>query len=155
MNTKRKKKKKIDEIYDLDAEMGIFFFLDARESNKNNPDTFHIFDEEHYQELKVGDSVKVQLKKESFWVDVTEIVDGKITGMINSFLLINRHLKVHDKVNFQFKNILDIFVKDMRKYPEALQEIKDIGNSLHQNIKRLEGNFNNPYFLKTYLKYKK
>lgn len=152
--TKTRKQILSEQIIDLDAEMGIFHFLNGREENKKFPDTFKIFNESEYENIKVGDSVKVNLRKEPFWVSIIEIADNKIYATINSLLFINRHLDMHTKVNLKYENILDIYPQDLHKFPEALQEIKDISNSLRTNIKRLEGNFNNPYFITSYNRHK-
>lgn len=151
---KEKKKKKEDELIDLDAEMGIFYFLNALEENNKYPDTFRIFDEKYLEELQVGDSVKVSLKGEPFWVDIIKIEGFAITAMINSYLFINKHLKVNSIVNLKPEHVLDIYPKDLNKFPEALQEIKNIGSAIHTNIKRINGNFNNPYFINTYKRHK-
>lgn len=63
-------------------------FVNAKEMNRLNPDTFSVPTDEELSLLKKGDFVKVCVdNKERFWVRVTEICGDEITGDVNNDLV--------------------------------------------------------------------
>lgn len=91
-------------------------FVDAQEMHLLHPETFEVPTQEELDNIQPGDSVKVCVGKERFWVTVELI--GTLVGMKdviggiidNDLVFTHEHgLKCGDKIKFEKKNIYSIF----------------------------------------------
>lgn len=128
-------------------------FLNAKQLNKENPETFLLFDEKYFSELKQLDNVRVCLNNERFWVIVIAIdsENRKIKGCVNNDLIIN-NLKYEDNVEISFDNVLDIYFPIITTKPESVFLLQSIGRQTIEfnNLRKICNTCNEPTFLKVY-----
>lgn len=128
-------------------------FLNAKQLNKENPETFLLFDDKYFSELKQLDNVRVCLNNERFWVIVIAIdsENRKIKGCVNNDLIIN-NLKYEDNVEISFDNVLDIYFPIITTKPESVFLLQSIGRQTIEfnNLRKICNTCNEPTFLKVY-----
>lgn len=128
-------------------------FLNAIKVNQENPETFLLFDDNYFSELKQLDNVRVCLNDERFWVTVISIdlENRKIKGFVNNDLILN-NLKYEDNVEISFDNVLDIYFPIVTTKPEAVDLLQSIGrqNREFNNLRKICNTCNEPTFLKVY-----
>lgn len=134
-------------------------FENAFELNKKYPNTFELFDKKFFEKLSKNDNVKVIRNKERFWISIEKInfENNTIEGLISNDLVLpqNNDIKFGDKVEIDFKNIIDILFKKLYSNEIALKEITNYyeNSNSNNNLIVKESEFNCPIFLKTYNKY--
>ena len=86
-------------------------FIDAQKMAKENPETFYAPSSTELDKIKKGNSVKIAISKERFWVTVVFVNNNKITGTIdNDLIFTDEHgLQFEDEIEFEKKNIYSIF----------------------------------------------
>jgi len=85
-------------------------FEDAQKLHNDNQATFNIPNDECLSKVKSGDSVKVAICGERFWVEVTNRDGDNLIGYVdNDLLCTDLHgLAYKDIVNFEVKHIHDV-----------------------------------------------
>lgn len=83
---------------------------DAEEMHKKYPKTFHLPDKDDLDNLKVGDSVKVnKIPGERFWVEIVDIKPNYYLGRVDNMLVTSYgNIKYNDIIQFRKKNIYAI-----------------------------------------------
>lgn len=85
-------------------------FVDAQEMHKKHPQTFDAPSREDLTDLKLGDIVKMCAnEKERFWTIITAIKGNKITASADNKLVHNFGFNLGDIIEFEKKNIYDIY----------------------------------------------
>lgn len=105
-----------------------------------SPATFEIPTEERKQALRIGDDVKVGIRKpapetispeERIWVKLTEIKDGSFTATILSFPMFAEELGLRhrDVLSFESRHILDIVTvkQQIEELVQSLAKLKPFG----------------------------
>jgi hypothetical protein len=85
-------------------------FVEAHVMHSLAPNKYRIPTKEDLYKLKVGDSVKVCVENECFWVEITELSKKLVTGRVdNDMVFTDEHgLKYNDTVNFAKKHIIEV-----------------------------------------------
>jgi hypothetical protein len=85
-------------------------FTDAQQMAIDHPDTFDAPSYEDLIEIRIGDNMKVCTGNERFWVMVTKVVHGEITGTVNNVLggTVDHGLVHMDEVTFTHNNVYAI-----------------------------------------------
>jgi hypothetical protein len=85
-------------------------FVDAQAMHRKHPTTFEVPSAKQLTELKVGDFVKINANHERFWVKLTRVNGKKLEGVVDN-KLIQRGLKLGQKVRFETKHIYSVMAK--------------------------------------------
>lgn len=60
-----------------------------------------------WADLAPGECVKISRNAERFWVEVTEIKDGRVFGKVDNDLIMN-NLAYGDAINFPLADIIEV-----------------------------------------------
>ena len=83
-------------------------WVDAQERHQENPAIFWAPSQEELNEIKKGFSVKICNGRERFWVNVVNVNENKLIGIVANELIYETPYNNGDKVSFFKKNIYQI-----------------------------------------------
>ncbi len=86
-------------------------FVNAKEMNEQNPDTFWYPSEQQLSSIGVGDDVKICDNVSRFWCSVIAVDGDKITATVDNDIL-SDELKFGDTVEFTCDEVYDIWKSD-------------------------------------------